>query len=354
MKKWLAALGFLLLLAVGIAAAGWSWWQRELHRPFKGYAGEVEIDIPSGTATAAILDRLATQGILDNAELTRLYLRLEGSPSLQAGRYRFDEALTVAQVIDRLHRGDVVLRPAILIEGLTLEEAATGLAEQGFGDRDQFLRLFRDPSLIHDLDPEAESLEGYIYPDTYHFPHGTTEASVVESLVGTFLRRYHEQVEPLLPPGSGRTVREIVTLASVVEKEAQLDSERATIAGVYSNRLRRGIALYADPTVIYALKLAGRWDGNIRKSDLAMDSPYNTYLYPGLPPGPICSAGVRSLVAAAQPADVPYLYFVSRNDGSHVFAATLSEHNRNVDKWQKQYWRERWAKERALSDGAAN
>jgi UPF0755 protein len=149
-------------------------------------------------------------------------------------------------------------------------------------------------------------------------------------------------------------VREIVTLASIVEKEAQLDGERATIAGVYSNRLRRGIALYADPTVIFALKLYGRWDGNIRKSDLAMDSPYNTYLYPGLPPGPICSPSVRSLVAAAEPADVPYLYFVSRNDGSHVFAATLGEHNRNVEKWQRRYWRERWAKERAEADGAGN
>jgi UPF0755 protein len=138
----------------------------------------------------------------------------------------------------------------------------------------------------------------------------------------------------------------VVTLASIVEKEARLAEERATIGGVYANRLARGIALYADPTVIYALKSQGTWDGNLRRPDLQLDSPYNTYRYPGLPPGPICSPGLASLRAAAAPAEVPYLYFVGRNDGSHVFAETLSEHNRNVDEWQRRYWRRRWAEDR--------
>ena len=141
-------------------------------------------------------------------------------------------------------------------------------------------------------------------------------------------------------------LRELVTLASIVEKECRLDEERPLVAGVYAHRLRIGMGLYADPTVIYALKKLGRWDGNLRRPDLKLDSPYNTYVGPGLPPGPICSPGLASLEAAAAPADIPYLYFVSRNDGSHVFARTLAEHNRNVSKWQKQYWRERWARER--------
>ncbi len=132
-----------------------------------------------------------------------------------------------------------------------------------------------------------------------------------------------------------------MTLASIVEKEAQLDEERPVIAGVYRNRLDRGIGLYADPTVIFALKQLGTWDGDIRRRDLELDSPYNTYRYPGLPPGPICSPGLASLLAAATPADVPYIYFVSRNDGTHVFAETLREHNRNVDEWQRRYWRDR-------------
>jgi UPF0755 protein len=138
-------------------------------------------------------------------------------------------------------------------------------------------------------------------------------------------------------------LREVVTLASIVEEEAKVASERPLIAAVYANRLDRGMGLFADPTIIFALKRMGRWDGNIRRRDLALDSPYNTYRHAGLPPGPICSAGVGSLLAAADPADVPYLYFVSRNDGTHVFATSLDEHNRNVATWQRRYWRERRA-----------
>jgi UPF0755 protein len=137
----------------------------------------------------------------------------------------------------------------------------------------------------------------------------------------------------------------LVTLASIVEKEAQVDSERPLIAAVYSNRLAQGIGLAADPTVIYALKRLGRWNGNLRREDLRMESPYNTYRWAGLPPGPICSPGLASLAAAAEPAGVPYLYFVARNDGTHVFAETLAEHNRNVETWQRRYWRNRWARE---------
>src|SRR5262249_32651783 len=158
-------------------------------------------------------------------------------------------------------------------------------------------------------------LEGYLFPDSYTFPVGADPRVVVHTMVADFRRRWSAEVAPRLTSPGGRSVRDVVTLGSIVEKEAAVDAERPVIAAVYANRLQRGIGLYADPTVEYALKLLGRWTGNIHKNDLAVDSPYNTYRVAGLPPGPICSPGVGSLIGAAAPADVPYLYFVSRNDG---------------------------------------
>jgi len=221
-----------------------------------------------------------------------------------------------------------------------------------FGRREVFLDLMRSPRLIADFDPDATDLEGYLFPETYNFASGTGEREIVENLIKTFRQRFERDVRPVLARGgSGRGVRQLVTLASIVEKEARVDSERPTIAAVYSNRIQRGIGLAADPTVIYALKRLGRWNGNLRREDLRMESPYNTYRWAGLPPGPICSPGLASLAAAAAPATVPYLYFVARNDGTHVFAETLVEHNRNVEIWQRQYWRNRWARERRERQG---
>ena len=315
--------------------------------PFKGYADDEKIvRVAPGMGVRQILDRLADEGILAHSDLTRLYLvRVLGDPPLRAGEYRFSEALTAPQVLDKLLRGDVVTYPVTLIEGLTLEEQAKHLAQQGFGDEAAFLEAMRTPRRIADLDPLATDLEGYLFPDTYRFASATPEPEIVETLVATFRKHYRERLRPLLDPASPGRLREVVTLASIVEKEARLDSERPLIAGVYANRLERGIALYADPTVIYALKRLGRWDGNLRRRDLQIDSPFNTYRYPGLPPGPIASPGLSSLLAAAQPADVPYLYFVSKNDGSHVFSETLKEHNRNVAEWQKRYWQKKWAQD---------
>lgn len=342
-----------LALVGSAAAAGWAWWR--LHQPYRGYHDpEIVVEIRSGQGARAILDHLAAAGVLADARLARLYLVYAlGNPALIAGEYRFDRPLSTPQVLDKLIRGRIVAYPVTLIEGLTLDETAEALARQGFGDADRLRREVRRGDLVADLDPEAEDLEGYLFPDTYHFARGISEAEIVATLVRTFRQRFREAVEPRVaagsPPRSGatRSVRQVVTLAAIVEKEAQLDDERALIAGVYAHRLRRGIALYADPTVIYALKRLGAWDGNLRRADLQLDSPYNTYVHPGLPPGPICSPSLASLVAAADPADTDYLYFVSRNDGSHVFAASLKEHNRNVERWQRQYWRERWAAERS-------
>ena len=356
MKRILSILALLLLLAAAVVG-GLAWWGWErLQTPHKGYLGaETTVTLEPGTDAGTILRRLEAQGVIEDARLARLWLVYGlGDPSLKAGEYRFSGALTTPEVLDQLIRGQVITRQVTLIEGLTLEETADVLAAAGFGDRERYLEIFRSPALVADLDPEAPDLEGYLFPETYRFTGGATEHDVAETLVGTFKDRWYERVAPLLetePSAAGgppvRTVREVVTLASIVEKEARIDEERPVIAGAFDNRLDEGMRLQADPTVIYALKRRDTWDGNLRRPDLEMDSPYNTYRYPGLPPGPIASPGLASLEAAAAPADVPYLYFVSRNDGSHVFAETYAEHRRNVDRWQKQYWRERWARERA-------
>lgn len=346
-------MSMILVLAVAAAGAA-SWWAwRRIEEPFQAWPGPTaRVLVEPGTSGIAILNRLESAGVLTDARLARLYLVYTlDDPPLQAGEYLFDRPRSIPEVLDMLVRGEVLTLEVTIVEGLTLWETADLLAEAGFGERDAFVAAMSSPELIADLDPEARTLEGYLFPSTYRFAGGTGEKAVVETLVRTFRETYRQNVEPLLAETGAETVtptmRAVTTLASIVEEEARLDEERPVIAGVYANRLRSGIALYADPTVIYALRLAGRWDGNIRRQDLKIDSPYNTYLYPGLPPGPIASPGRRSLEAAAAPAGVPYLYFVSRNDGSHVFSSTLGEHNRNVDRWQRRYWREKWAAEKA-------
>jgi peptidoglycan lytic transglycosylase G len=344
----LLVLGMVLL--VPVAMLGWSWLQ--LQRPYKGYPeAERIVQVAPGMAAGQILERLQQEGILIDAKLARSYLiYFMDDPAIQAGEYRFRGPLTTPQVLRMLAEGRVLTHSITLVEGLTLEETVDQLARAGYGRREALLDLMRSPELVADLDPEAPDLEGYLFPETYSFARDVDERTIVQTLVKTFRTRFEKEVRPRLDRNlsrGGQTVRQLLTLASIVEKEARVATERPLIAAVYQNRIDRGIGLAADPTVIYALKRVGRWNGNIRRDDLRMDSPYNTYRYAGLPPGPICSPGLASLIAASEPADVPYLYFVSRNNGTHVFSETLTEHNRNVEQWQRRYWRERRAQERA-------
>jgi UPF0755 protein len=329
-------LGCLFLLALAVAGGGAAWVGWRLFTPHRGYAAaEQTVIVPGGSDARQILAQLEAAGVLADATLARAYLvYVLDDPPLRAGEYLFRGPLNVPAVLGKLVRGEVVTHGVTLVEGLTLEEAAQALADAGFGQRDALLAAMRDPAPIAYLDPAARDLEGYLFPDTYAFARGTAERDIVAALVRTFRARFQSEVQPRLGGDTAR-MREIVTLASIVEEEAKLDAERGTIAAVYRNRLRIGMALYADPTIIFALKRRGTWDGNLRRRDLELEDPYNTYRHAGLPPGPICSPGLRSLLAAAAPADAPYLYFVSRNDGSHVFAETLPEHNRNVQTWQK-------------------
>ncbi len=347
-RKFLLGLGVLALLAtVPLAMAGWSAWR--LTRPYQGFAGESKrVVITSGQSASQILAQLAEEGVIEDARLARFYLvYFLRDPALKAGEYEFTGEESLRQVLGKISRGDVVRHSITLVEGHTLEETAEQLAKSGFGDLDAFLSLMRSSELIADIDPEAQDLEGYLFPETYSFALGVSEREVVGKLVKTFRDRFDKQVAPLLAARPGApSVRHVVILASIIEKEAQIETDRPLIAAVYENRLAQRIALMADPTVIFALKHLGTWNGNIRRSDLALDSPYNTYKYPGLPPGPIASPGAASLRAAAAPATVPYIYFVSKNDGSHAFATTLSEHNANVERWQRQYFRDQREEER--------
>jgi UPF0755 protein len=332
---------FVLLILIGGAAIG-AWFYLGVDRPFKGYDGaEQFVEIPSGSGTSAIARRLADAGVIRDEISFKLALWLSGNARrLQAGEYRFDHAISARQVADKIARGDVYVRPITFPEGLTAKQMAAVYESKDFGEAQEFLDATKNAALVSAVDPVAKDLEGYLFPDTYKLPRTSTADQLVGRMVGSFMKALTpdviEQAE-----ARGMNVRQLVTLASIVEKETGNRAERPLVAAVYANRLKIGMGLQCDPTVIYALERAGRYHGNLTRDDLQFDSPYNTYRYAGLPPGPIASPGRASLEAAASPADVPYLYFVSKNDGSHAFATTLDEHNRNVQEYQVKYFRDK-------------
>ena len=340
--RWIKRLLLLcVLIALILGAGGW-WIYSQVVEPYRGYSEpEVFVEIPPGSSTASIAKRLVDAGVVRDARTFQVGLWISGrSRSLRAGEYRFDAPLHALDVIDKIARGDVYRRRLTFREGLTISEMARVFEERGFGNAADFRKAAGNASLILDLDPGATDLEGYLFPETYALPRGTTAAAVVTQMVDAFKNALTPEIRSNATT-AGLSVRQLVTLASLVEKETGTASERPLVAAVYANRLKIGMGMQADPTVIYALQKAGTYTGNLRRDDLQFDSPYNTYRYPGLPPGPIAAPGKASLEAAAKPADVDYLYFVSKNDGSHVFASSLEEHNRNVQTWQRDYFRQR-------------
>ncbi len=333
---------FVVVLLIGIPVyLGTLGWIR-VTNPYRGYLGtEQFVDIPFGTSTGEIGRRLADAGVVPDRYTFRAAVWWRGAGSrLKAGEYRFNRALTPVAVIEKLERGDVFTRRITFPEGLTLAEMATLYETRGFGKAADFAAAARDATRIHELDPAAPDLEGYLFPDTYALARNTSAGVLVSMMVDRFKGAYDQAIRNRAEEET-LGVRDLVTLASLVEKETASEGERALVSAVYRNRLRIGMPMQADPTVVYALAKAGRYDGNIRREDLSLNSPYNTYRYPGLPPGPTASPGLAALSAALAPADVPYLYFVSRNDGTHVFARTLTEHNSNVRKFQVEFFRRR-------------
>src|SRR5262249_12031328 len=236
----------------------------------------------------------------------------------------FDHSANAIQVYRRLARGDVYVRTVVIPEGYNIFEIAQALEASGLGSSAEFTKIAHSQRiLIADLDPEAKSLEGYLFPDTYRF----MRTQSLEDIAAAMVKRFRQEARAL---GLDHDVHRVVTMASIVEKETSVAEERPLVASVYYNRLAQKMGLYADPTVVYAALLAGRYRGAIYQSDLQFKSPYNTYLYRGLPPGPIANPGRASLQAAMQPANSDYLYFVSDNNGHHRFARTSREHGRNV------------------------
>jgi UPF0755 protein len=320
---------------------GYFFW-RALTEPYKGYPQPVkDVEVRKGQHTATILRHLQAQGILRDPYVPLIYMKvLRHGESIKAGIYEFSKPVSAAEVMEKLVRGDVILKSVTVREGLDRFAIGKLFAAEGFGRAADWDKLTADPEAIRELAPEAKSLEGYLFPDTYKFTPGTPPQTIVQLMVQNFRKHFGGEMGYIT---TGLNLHETVILASIVEAEAKLPQERPLVASVYLNRLRRHMTLGADPTIIYALKLANRWNGNIQKQHLQIDSPYNTYRQQGLPPGPVANPGLASLRAAAAPASSEFLYFVARHDGSHAFAKTLADHNRNVQIYQVQWYRDRRA-----------
>jgi len=284
-----------------------------------------------GWSTRHIAQALQRDGIIRSAPAFLMVHYALGQGSLKAGEYKFDVPATALQVRDRVLRGDVFARTVVVPEGYNLYDIAAVVEQAGLGPAADFVATAKnDLHLLRDIDPQAQSLEGYLFPDTYQFTRIDTAHEITAAMVHRF-RQTAQKIGLLGRPD----IHRIVTMASIVEKETAVPDERPLVASVYFNRLDRNMALGADPTVIYAALLAGRYRGTIYQSDLQFDSPYNSYKYPGLPPGPIANPGAASLQAALHPAQSDFLYFVSDNNGHHRFSRSLGEHARNVTAYRK-------------------
>ena len=307
-----------MLLAAG--AAAWL-----ILAPF-GPQSETFVELTPGSSTATIGQQLEAAGIVRSRFAFDL-LRLWKRGTLRAGEYRFDHPAPATEVMARIARGDVFTKTVVIPEGASIFEIAARLEQAGFGARQGFLDVaVKQVELVADLDPKAKSLEGYLFPDTYRFQRKASPAQIAAAMV----RRFRAAAGQL---GLKRNFHGVVTMASLVERETAVDQERPLVASVFENRLAKGMALMTDPAVIYGLELEGRWRGTIYQSDLSHDTPYNTYLHAGLPPGPVANPGIRSLRAAMEPAKTDYLYFVADGanpQGRSVFARTLDEQQHNV------------------------
>jgi UPF0755 protein len=278
----------------------------------------------SGYSTHRIAVELKKAGVIRSVFAFRVWSQINHKHSLKAGEYLFEKPASAREVYDRIARGDIYFHEVTIPEGYTMFDIAKAMQEAGLGSAEQFLKIAQTRTdLITDLAPEAKSLEGYLFPNTYQF----TRAQSREEMLGAMVHQFRQVAQQI---GLTSDVQRIVTMAAIVEKETASPDERPLVASVYYNRLAHRMALDADPSVIYALLLAGNYSGTLHHNDLAVDSPYNTYRFPGLPPGPIASPGQGALTAALHPAESQYFYFVADGTGHHRFARDLEEHNRNV------------------------
>ncbi len=330
----LRLLGLALGLSVGAAAAGALWFQHLLSpvEPEPGRAQRVAFEVAPGATLGRVAHDLETRGLIRDARAARWLARARDvSSDVKVGEYSLSRSQSTPEILEILVAGRVETHPVVIPEGLRATEIAARLGEAGLVDPSAFMAIVEDPDVAATLGVEGPGLEGYLFPDTYRFARGLPARSVAEAMVGEFLEVYRELEEEVRQ--RELSMRELVTLASIVEKETGAADERPLIASVFLNRLERGMRLETDPTVIYGIE---DFDGNLRRVHLEdRGNPYNTYRIRGLPPGPIASPGREALEAVLRPAESSYLYFVSRNDGTHVFSRTYAEHTRAVDRFQR-------------------
>ena len=324
----------LLLLILAAGVAGWLW--ISIERPYGTFPpGGVFVDLPHGASSRTVSRLLQQNGVIRSAIAFEIYARRHPARRLQAGEYLFNHPISGHDVFWQIADGHIFEQPFTVREGETMFDIARDLEAGKFMAASDFLTAAKNPELVHDLAPNAKTLEGFLYPATYNLPR----RPAANELTGEMVKKFKEEWSRIrstvqIAPASGLT-EHLVTLASLVERETPKPDERPLVAGVFENRLGKDMRLQCDPTVIYALEQIGEYKGTLTGADLKFDSPYNTYEHAGLPPGPIGNPGEESLRAAMAPTKTSFLYFVANTQGGHFFAATLEEHNRNVTKYRQ-------------------
>jgi peptidoglycan lytic transglycosylase G len=325
------ALSFFGALLILFWACGGVFYYQATHSVSEKFQPEV-VNISPGMPLKKIAANLAEKNLIANAISFQLLAHLQKKQGqIQVGEYELSPSMTPQEILARVTSGKTVLHAVTIPEGYRITEIAALLEEKGLADREEFIRQTQDSELVQSTGIPGSSLEGYLFPETYHFSRNTSERKIIQKMLNTFKEQVASPELRNRAKAVNLSFHQIVTLASLIEKETGIDEERKIISSVFHNRLKKNMRLQTDPTVIYAIS---NFDGNIRKKDLSIDSPYNTYKYKGLPPGPIASPGLQSILAALDPNDTNYLYFVSRKDGSHQFSSNLPDHNRAVRKYQ--------------------
>ena len=315
-----------LFLVAVLAVGGWAAFQ--VYAPVRPPAN-TSLLLHSGYSTRRIAAELKKAGVIRSELGFRLWHSTHPKPSLKAGEYLFEREATLPQVYERIARGDIYFHVVTIPEGYTMFDIAKAMEDAGLGSAADFVHVAETQTqLISDLAPDAKSLEGYLFPNTYEF----TRTESLEEMAATMVHQFRQVAQQI---GLNSDVTRVVTMASIVEKETAAPEERPRVASVYYNRLERKMALDADPSVIYAEQLAGTYQGSLHHADLAVNSPYNTYRFPGLPPGPIGNPGKSALEAAMHPDSTKFFYFVSDGNGHHRFARSLEEHNKNVTAYRR-------------------
>ena len=302
-----------------------------LNSPNKKKSPHQVFIIRDGLPLKKVVDELEKKEIISSGTLFLVWARLMGySRKIKAGEYRLSSEMTPLKILKIISEGSIITYPVTIPEGFTIKQIGEILDGKGVVDKGDFLSLVRDPNIVKRYNISGPDLEGYLYPDTYYFGKDLSSMSVIDVMVKRFrdvFKPFQERAEQL-----GMTLEEVITLASIVEKETGQAEERPIIASVFLNRLKKGMRLETDPTVIYGIK---EFNGNLTRKDLAHPTPYNTYVIRGLPPGPIANPGKEAIKAVLYPANSDYLFFVSKKDGTHYFSRTFPEHNKAVDIYQK-------------------